>query len=115
RKRWRSGQLKIGVIGTKADMTYAHDYIGAGTDSLSDLAAGEHSFADVLKGAKNPIVLVGAGALARQDGAALLALAAKIAMDFGAVKDGWNGFGVLHEADSCGGAAEIGVAQRCVS
>src|SRR6201999_2228008 len=39
RKRWRSGQLKVGVIGAKADMTYAHDYVGAGTDSLSDLAA----------------------------------------------------------------------------
>ena len=61
RKRWRSGQLKIGVIGAKADLTYAYDYLGAGTDSLGDLAAGKHSFADVLKGAKNPIVLVGAG------------------------------------------------------
>ena len=49
------------MIGAKADLTYAYDYIGAGTDSLSDLAAGKHSFADVLKGAKNPIVLVGAG------------------------------------------------------
>ena len=98
RKRWRSGALKIGVIGAKADMTYAHDYIGAGTDSLADLAAGKHSFADVLKNAKNPIVLVGAGALTRQDGPAMLAMAAKLATDFGAVKDGWNGFAVLHES-----------------
>src|SRR4030081_627878 len=56
RKRWRSGQLKIGLIGAKADLTYAYDYLGAGKDSLSDLAAGKHSFADVLKGAKNPIL-----------------------------------------------------------
>ena len=110
RKRWRSGQLKIGVIGAKADLTYGHDYIGAGTDSLSDLAAGKHSFADVLKAAKNPVVLVGAGALARQDGAAVLALAAKLAADFGAIKDGWNGFGVLHETASRVGALDIGFA-----
>jgi NADH-quinone oxidoreductase subunit G len=115
RKRWRSGQLKIGVIGARADMTYAHDHIGAGADSLSDLATGKHSFADVLKGAKNPIVLVGAGALARQDGAALLALAAKVAMDFGAIKDGWNGFGVLHEAASRVGALDIGFAASGLS
>jgi NADH-quinone oxidoreductase subunit G len=108
RKRWRSGALKIGVVGAKADMTYAHDYIGAGTDSLGALAAGKHSFADVLKGAKNPIVLVGAGALARQDGAAVLAQAAKIAADVGAVKEGWNGFGVLHETASRVGALDIG-------
>src|SRR3979490_2024853 len=71
RKRWRSGQLKVGVIGAKADMTYDYDYLGAGTDSLSDLAAGKHSFAGVLKGAKNPIVVVGAGVAARHDGAAV--------------------------------------------
>ena len=110
RKRWRTGQLNVGVIGAKADMTYSYDYLGAGTDSLGDLAAGKHSFADVLKGAKNPLVLVGAGALARQDGAAILALAAKIAADFGAVKDGWNGFAVLHDTASRVGALDIGFA-----
>ena len=77
---------------------------------LSDLAAGKHSFADVLKGAKNPIVLVGAGAAARHDGAAVLALAAKLALEFGAIKDGWNGFGVLHNAASTVGALDIGFA-----
>src|ERR1700754_906149 len=110
RKRWRTGHLKIGVIGAKADLTYTYDYLGAGTDSLSDLAAGKHSFAEVLKGAKNPIVLVGAGGLARQDGAAVLALAAKIAADVGAVKDGWNGFAVLHDTASRVGALDIGFA-----
>jgi NADH-quinone oxidoreductase subunit G len=110
RKRWRSGQLKIGVIGAKADLTYTYDYLGAGTDSLIDLAAGKHSFADVLKNAKHPIVLVGAGGLARQDGAAVLVLAAKIAADFGVIKDGWNGFGVLHDTASRVGALDIGFA-----
>jgi NADH-quinone oxidoreductase subunit G len=110
RKRWRTGQLKIGVIGDKADLTYAYDYLGAGTDSLGDLAAGKHSFAEVLKSAKHPIVLVGAGAAARHDGAAVLALAAKLALEFGAVKDGWNGFGVLHNAASTVGALDIGFA-----
>ncbi len=110
RKRWRTGQLKIGVIGDKADLTYTYDHIGAGTDSLSDLAAGKHSFAEVLKGAKHPIVLVGAGAAARHDGAAVMALAAKLALDFGAIKDGWNGFGVLHSAASRVGALDIGFA-----
>ena len=64
----------------------------------------------MLKGAKNPIVLVGAGALARHDGAAVLALAAKLAVDVGALKDGWNGFGVLHDTASRVGALDIGFA-----
>jgi NADH-quinone oxidoreductase subunit G len=108
RKRWRSGQLKVGLIGAKADLTYTYDYLGAGTDSLSELASGKGSFADVLKGAKNPLVLVGAGATSRHDGAAVLSLAAKLAVDFGAVKDGWNGFAVLHEVASRVGALDIG-------
>ena len=64
----------------------------------------------MLKVAKNPIVLVGAGAAARHDGAAVLAAAAKLALDFGAVKDGWNGFGVLHDTASGVGALDIGFA-----
>jgi NADH-quinone oxidoreductase subunit G len=110
RKRWRTGQLKVGVIGAKADLIYAHDYIGAGVESLGDLAAGKHSFADVLKNAKNPIVLVGTDATSRHDGAAVLAQAAKLALDVGAVKDSWNGFAVLQNTASRVGALDIGFA-----
>jgi NADH-quinone oxidoreductase subunit G len=110
RKRWRTGQLKIGVIGDNAELTYDYDYLGAGVETLNDLAAGKHSFAEVLKGAKTPIVLVGAGVTARPDGAAALSLSAKFAGQIGTVKDGWNGFAVLHSAASTVGALDIGFA-----
>ncbi|MFT2536359.1 molybdopterin-dependent oxidoreductase, partial [Escherichia coli] len=29
RKRWRTGGLKVGLIGAKSDFTYDHDYLGA--------------------------------------------------------------------------------------
>jgi NADH-quinone oxidoreductase subunit G len=108
RKRWRTGQLKVGVVGARPDLTYAYDYVGAGTESLGDLASGKHSFADVLKNAEKPIVLVGADAFTRHDGAALLARSAKLALDIGAVKDGWNGFAVLQNTASRVGALDIG-------
>jgi NADH-quinone oxidoreductase subunit G len=108
RKRWRTGQLRVGVIGPKADLTYDYDYLGAGTDTLTDLANGKHSFTEVLKGAKHPIVLVGAGSLSRHDGAAVLGLAARIATSTGALKDGWNGFAVLQDTASRAGALDIG-------
>jgi NADH-quinone oxidoreductase subunit G len=110
RKRWRTGQIKVGVIGAKTDLTYDYDYIGAGTDTLGELAGGKGSFLDVLKGASHPIVLVGAGATVRHDGAAVLSLAAKLAADVGAIKDGWNGFAVLHDTASRVGALDIGFA-----
>jgi NADH-quinone oxidoreductase subunit G len=106
RKRWRAGKFPIGVIGPKADLTYAYDYLGAGSETLA--AIGRHSFAEMLRKAERPMVLVGAGAFARGDGAAVASLAAKAAVDLGAVKDGWNGYCVLHAAASRVGALDLG-------
>ncbi|KRE12793.1 NADH dehydrogenase [Bosea sp. Root483D1] len=102
RKRWLRGDFKVSLIGEKVDLTYAYDYLGAGPETLADLvkragAAGER-----------PMVLVGQGALIRKDGAAVLSLAAKAADLFGAVKDGWNGFGVLHTAAARVGGLDLG-------
>jgi len=110
RKRWRSRQLKVGLIGAKADLTYGYDHLGVGTDTLSELVAGKHSFADVLKNSKRPIILLGAGATGRHDGAAVLSLAAKLALDVGAVTPEWNGFAVLQDTASRVGALDVGFA-----
>jgi NADH-quinone oxidoreductase subunit G len=108
RKRWRTGALRIGVIGDNADLTYDYEYLGAGTDSLGELAAGKHVFAEVLKNAKHPIVLVGSGVTALPGGASVLAFAARFAVAIGALKDQWNGFAVLQSAASTVGALDIG-------
>ncbi len=106
RKRWRAGNFPIGLIGPKADLTYAYDYLGAGPETLADIS--RHSFADTLRKAARPLFLLGAGAFARRDGAAVASLAAKAAVELGAVKDGWNGYSVLHGAASRVGAFDLG-------
>src|ERR1700758_3027709 len=106
RKRWRAGKFPIGVIGPKADLTYAYDYVGAGPETLA--AIGRHSFAETIGKAERAMIIVGAGALARGDGAAVASLAAKAAVDLGAVKDGWNGYCVLHSAAARVGALDVG-------
>jgi NADH-quinone oxidoreductase subunit G len=108
RKRWRAGRFPIALIGERVDLTYPYDYLGAGPDTLADLAAGRHRFAETLRKAEWPLVMVGAGALARPDGAAVASLAAKAAIELGAVKENWNGFSVLHHAASRVGALELG-------
>ncbi len=106
RKRWRNAKsFPIGLIGAKAPLTYPYDYIGAGPETLADI--GRHSFAESMKKAERPMILVGAGAFARKDGAAVASLAAKAAIELGAVKDGWNGFSVLHNAASRAGALDL--------
>ncbi len=107
RKRWRTAKnFSVGLIGTKAPLTYPYDYLGAGPETLADIA--RHSFAEAMRKAERPLVIVGADVFARPDGAALASLAAKAAIDLGAVKDGWNGYGVLHQAASRVGALDLG-------
>ena len=109
RKRWRQGGLNVGLIGDKVDLTYAADHIGAGAAALKDVADGRHAFAGVLKEAKRPVVIVGAAAAARIDGAALLALAARIASEAMAGKEqGWNAFNILHTAASRVAGLDLG-------
>ena len=102
RKRWLRGDFKVSVIGEKADLTYAYDYLGAGPETLAEVVKSAQA-----AGAK-PMVLVGQGALARVDGEAVLSLAAKAAQALGAVTEGWNGFGVIHTAAARVGALDLG-------
>ena len=108
RKRWLNGRLGVGVIGPRIDLTYPVEYLGAGPQTLVEVADGSHSFAKALAGAERPMIIVGMGALARPDGAAVLGLARKVAESTGMVKDGWNGFNVLHTAAARVGGLDIG-------
>ncbi len=108
RKNWLGRDLKIGLIGERAALTYDYDYLGAGPDSLTKLVKAKTGFAAVLQAAKRPMIIVGAGALAREDGAAVLAEAGQAANAFGVVAQGWNGFNVLHGAASRVGGLDLG-------
>ena len=102
RKRWRTGEMQVAMIGEQADLTYEYTYVGAGPDSLKPLET--HKKAK----SKNPMMIIGAGALTRKDGAAVLKSAAKAADALGVVKDGWNGFNVLHTAAARVGGLDLG-------
>ncbi len=108
RKRFLEGGFKVGMIGEPVELTYQVDYLGAGTDTLKQIAEGKNAFADVLKTAERPMIVVGTGALARPDGAAVLALARQMALDFGMVSEEWSGFNVLHTAAARVGGLDLG-------
>ncbi|WP_395021538.1 NADH-quinone oxidoreductase subunit NuoG [Dongia sp.] len=108
RKRYLKGGLKVAAIGAKYDLTYPVDVLGAGADTLGQIASGSHAFAQVLKDAKAPMLILGMGALARPDGAAILAQAKAVADSCGLIKDGWNGFNVLQTAAGRVAGLELG-------
>jgi NADH-quinone oxidoreductase subunit G len=101
RKRLNKGGCNIGVIGEQADLTYKYAYLGAGAESLAKFV--DHAPAS----AQKPIFIIGQGALARPDGAAILTMAYKAATALGVIKDGWNGFNILHTAAGRVGALDI--------
>jgi NADH-quinone oxidoreductase subunit G len=108
RKGWLTGGLRIGVVGPKDDLTYDYDHLGAGPQTLQEIADGTHPFAELLKSAERPMLIIGMGALSREDGDAILAVGRAIADTYGLVSDDWNGFNVLNTAASRVGALDIG-------
>lgn len=108
RKRFLMGPYPIGVIGPETDLTYKHENLGAGPDTLTALANGEIEFAETLKNAGRPMVILGADVLTRDDGMAILKTVQKMADDFGIVTADWNGFNLLQRAASRVGGLDLG-------
>jgi NADH-quinone oxidoreductase subunit G len=108
RKRYLQGGFSVAAIGPGLDLTFPVAMLGVGGATLAALADGTHPWAARLKSAKYPMLVLGQGALARPDGARVLAAARKIAEACGLVREGWNGFNVLHRAAARVGGLDLG-------
>jgi NADH-quinone oxidoreductase subunit G len=105
RKAWLAGKARVGLIGEQVDLTYDYDLIGRGTKTLARLPK---AAVDALTNAERPAIIVGAGALTGPDGPAVLNALGKLAAKVGVVRDGWNGFNLLHSAASRVGGLDMG-------
>jgi len=108
RKAWLQGEARIGIVGPQLDLSYPSEYLGAGPETLTAIAEGSHAFADVLKNAERPVIILGMGALTRADGEAVMATVRKLADTCNVIRDDWNGFNVLHSAAARVGGLDIG-------
>ena len=102
RRRWLAGDLAVSLAGEAADLTYDYEHLGDTAAALTALAKARSGFAKVLKGAKSPALIIGAGALSGPNGAAVAHAAAQVAKAFGL---SWN---VLHTAASRVGGLDMG-------
>ncbi|WP_138380154.1 NADH-quinone oxidoreductase subunit NuoG [Luteithermobacter gelatinilyticus] len=109
RRRTYDPRFRIAAVGPKVDLTYKLDHLGDSAVVLNDILSGSHDFAKVLEAAEKPILILGQGALAREDGAAILKTARDIAEKFGMIRDDWNGFNVLHTAAARVGGLDLGL------
>jgi len=97
RKAWLKGGVDVGVIGEQADLTYDYAYLGAGSATLAKMPK---AAIDLLTKAERPVIILGGAAITGENGAAVLNAAGALAKKVGAVKEGWNGFNILHTAAS---------------
>ncbi len=104
RKTWMEKRLPITVIGENIDLTYPHTHAGT---TPKDLKA----FIDQQDGKaqpERPMMITGMGVFQREDGREMHGLLKEAAEKLGVVKDGWNGFNILHNAASRMAALELG-------
>ena len=109
RKRMVEGGFKVGMVGEAVDLTYRYEHLGAGPQTLKEIADGTHSFCETLKSAERPMIIVGQGALTHADGAAVLAAARKIADTTGMIAEDGSGFNVLHTAAARVAGLDLGL------
>ena len=96
---------KVFVVGPEWDATYPVTNLGNDLAVLDKLPAAAEA---ALKGAERPAIIMGGAALGKGALAAGLALADKYKL----VRDGWNGFNVLHMAAARMGGLMLGYAQK---
>jgi NADH-quinone oxidoreductase subunit G len=108
RKRYLRGGFSVAAVGPALDLTFPVEMLGAGGATLAALADGAHPWAARLRGAKYPMLVLGQGPLTGPDGARMLGAARKLAEACGLVREGWNGFNVLHRAAARVGGLDLG-------
>ncbi len=105
RKAIKKG-AKVYAIGPQHDLTYKVEWLGNDAGLLAKLPK---AVVEAFKGAQRPLMIVGGGVLAK-DGAHGDTL--KLVETLGLVKDGWNGYNVLHFAAARMGGLMLGFATQ---
>ena len=98
---WKKG-AKVFAIGPETDLTYKTEWLG---DDASLVTKLPKHVTDALKGAERPMLVFGGGALSVPGvhGAGLA-----LAKSVNAVKDGWNGYNVVHFSAARMGSLMLG-------
>ena len=106
RKIVRAKRGRVFGIGPAVDLTYKVEWLGDDSALVGGLP---DAVCEVFAAAKRPALIVGMGAMTGPTGAGTLGAARALAETFGVVRDGWNGWNVLHTAAARVGALDLGL------
>ena len=111
RKRVDEHGLEVGIIGYPANLKLRYNHVGNTTDTLKEIAEGNHPVSQKLREAKLPMIIVSSHALARDDGEAIMNNLKIISENTNVInhEEKWNGLNVLHNDVGRVGALDLGI------
>jgi len=112
RKAVRATNQLVASVGPASTLALPHEELGNDTAILQAIAEEKHEFAETLKSAKKPMVIVGMGALASKDASSVLTAVERLTKNCPNLKTPtWNGVNILHTAASRIAAQDLGFVQ----
>ncbi len=103
RKAWLGG-AEVALLGEAADLSYPYTHLG---ESFGAMRLRDETI-EKLRTAQRPMIIAGAAAFAGPGGAGVLRAVGKLASAAAVVREGWNGFNVLHTAAARVGGLDLG-------
>ena len=99
RKSYLRNGAEFALIGEKFDSVFEYEHLGTSPKEVGDFLGGKGkgAFADIWKGAKKPMIIVGSAVMDRKDGAEVLKAVSKHVSSNADkfLTPEWNGFSVL--------------------
>ena len=102
--RWNKHNIPVGLLGVESKQPYAYEFLSNNPAALASLG----DFEKKLEAAENPMIILGEGALRHKSANGIYQNALALAHKIGAVKEGWNGFNILHSTAARVGALDLG-------
>ena len=101
-KAVRDNKAKVGLIGSPYDLNYKYEHLGNGASDIESLMKSRSGFAKLMKDSDNVCIILGAGALQRNDGAIIQSMAMSLANKYNA------SFNMMHLTAGRVGALTLG-------
>jgi NADH-quinone oxidoreductase subunit G len=108
RKRFLRGDVHIGLLGPKAELTYDVENLGEDLSILKDILKNKHPFSKKWFKAKKPMLIIGQSTLYRRDSLAIQEVAQQLCKDANAFTEEWNGYNMLHVHGGQVGCLDVG-------
>jgi NADH-quinone oxidoreductase subunit G len=111
RKRYLQGGCKIGVIGNSISLNYKYTHIGENINAIQDLIQDKNPFSQLLSKSNYPLVILGRSVFHKDIYSHTSYLINQLINKFKFIKEGYNGYNVLHTKAANVGALDIGFTQ----